>query len=217
MSSNGGDPVAELNAALAAAQGEFPPITKTRTVKPGSYSYNYAPLDVVLAAVRPALTKHGLAITQRLESVHESGDVWLRTELRHRSGGVLGSSFPFRNVPDNPQQFGSLLTYFRRYAIQALLGVATEEDDDGQKAADHKPRSKPKREAAPPPAALMLTSWLTRRGLTDREAQVNYCSAILGREITGSADMTDQEMETVIEQLQDINTVTWPSDTGDDG
>jgi hypothetical protein len=133
-----------LNAALARAQGEFPPIAKERTVDTGTYSYSYAPLETILAAVRPALKEHGLAIVQRLEA--PSGTPSLRTEIRHASGGVIAASFPLPTVPQNVQQLGSLLTYLRRYAIVAMLAVAAEEDDDGAQAraaaakeAEHEP------------------------------------------------------------------------------
>src|SRR5262249_26840935 len=48
-------------------------------------------------------------------------------------------------VPENPQALGSLLTYLRRYAITALLGIATEEDDDGKAAKPKSSSSKAKR------------------------------------------------------------------------
>src|SRR5262249_43502692 len=126
-----------LNAALAAAQGEFPPIPKQKTVtvetRAGrTYAFSYATLDAILAACRPALAKHGLALVQLLEN---DGRPALRPELRHKDGGVVGSSFPLQQVPESPQQLGSLITYLRRYMITALLGIAAEEDDDGEQAA----------------------------------------------------------------------------------
>ena len=100
-----------------------------KTNKGYSYSYNYADLADVLDAVRPVLAKHGLAVAQTvmLESslnswlLHTSGQ-WIRSEY----GVVLGE-----DVPDTPQARGSALTYARRYALCALLGIAAEEDDDG--------------------------------------------------------------------------------------
>src|SRR5215831_11510908 len=127
------DGTAALNAALAAAQGEFPPIPKDKHVEAKAYSYSYAPLDAILAAVRPILSKHGLAVSQQLETT-DGGQPALRTELRHSEGGVLGSSWPLTQIPDGPQQLGSLLTYLRRYALVALLGIAAEDDDDAAQA-----------------------------------------------------------------------------------
>ena len=142
---------AALNAALAAAQGEFPPIPRDKTVTVrtrdrGSYSFSYAPLDAILGACRPVLAKHGLAITQLLDAGA------LTTELRHKDGGVISASFAFPNIPESPQQLGSLLTYLRRYAIVALLGVAAEEDDDAGQAADVKPaaHTRPRKELTGP-------------------------------------------------------------------
>src|SRR5580765_3693101 len=129
MSDNGPNPYPPeekaLNAALAAAQGEFEPIKKSATANTGAYSYSYAPLDVIFAAVRPTLAKHGLAIVQRLEQ-YSGGPPSIRTELRHADGGVIAATFPLGDAPKNPQQLGSLITYIRRYAIVAMLGIAAE-------------------------------------------------------------------------------------------
>lgn len=143
-----------LNAALAEAQGEFPAIPKDREVTVetkagGAYSYSYAPLDSILGAVRPVLAKHGLALVQLLED--DGRGPALRTELRHAEGGQLAGSFPLLKVPESPQALGSLLTYLRRYAITAILGIATETDDDGQ-AGKGSERAKPRRR--PKPAAF---------------------------------------------------------------
>lgn len=123
---------AKIAAALAKAQGEFAPVEKNRTVKVetktgGSYTFAYATLDAVLAATRPALAKHGIALTQLVDNG------WLRTILIHESGESLETDLSLPNV-ESPQAFGSALTYMRRYAVVAILGVCAEEDDDGNAA-----------------------------------------------------------------------------------
>lgn len=128
--------MSELAKALAAAQSEFPPIERSRDVKVttksgGSYTFAYAPLDAILNAVRPALAKNGLAVSQLLANVN--GAPALKTMLLHEGGELLQDSCP---LPTNgstmsAQEFGSLVTYLRRYALVAVLGIATEEDDDG--------------------------------------------------------------------------------------
>jgi ERF superfamily len=142
---------AALHAALAAAQGEFPPIPRDKkvTVKTregNHYSFEYAELGTILGAVRPTLSKHGLALVQLLE------DASVRTELRHKDGGIISASFPLPTVPARPQELGSLITYLRRYAVVAMLGIATEDDDDAGQAAEpeQKPKPKPKEPASPP-------------------------------------------------------------------
>jgi hypothetical protein len=129
--------IAQIAAALAAAQGEFPPIPrdKTVTVKTrtgGSYTFAYAPLDTILGAVRPALAKAGLALTQAVVTDANNTDN-LRTILLHASGEFLANDTPIYNGGgDNASQaYGSGLTYARRYGITALLCIAADEDDDG--------------------------------------------------------------------------------------
>jgi len=126
------DDLAELVTALARAQGEFPPIPKDRSVKVqtktgGSYSFEYATLDSILSTVRPALAANGLALTSLVTSTG------LRTVLLHSLGQWIGHDLPLVHK-DNPQEYGSELTYKRRYGIVALLGVAADEDDDGNTA-----------------------------------------------------------------------------------
>ena len=122
-------PQEKLNAALAKAQAEFPAVARGKTVKTPSYEYSYADLASIIAAVRPVLGKHGLSFVQLLEGEG------IRTELRHASGGLIASVFPWPQMPANPQALGSMVTYLRRYTLCALLGVAAEDDDDAQAAA----------------------------------------------------------------------------------
>lgn len=133
-----GNEIGKLAAALAKAQASFLPVEKTRTVTVkmraekggGSYSFSYAPLDTVLAATRPALGANGLALTQLI--IHDE----LVTMVLHADGGVLEARSVLPKISDM-QGLGGAITYLRRYAIQAILGVAAEEDDDGNAAAGH--------------------------------------------------------------------------------
>lgn len=136
-----------LIAALAAAQGEFPPVVKDRTAtvksEKGTYTYGYANLSDVLAAVRPVLSRHGIALIQHLEP--NGHGLMLRTALRGY-GETLESVTPISTAPTTPQVLGSALTYYRRYSLMALVGVAADDDDDdGAKAGERPP--------APAPAA----------------------------------------------------------------
>ena len=149
--------IAALNEALAKAQGEFPDIKRERTVEVqtktgGKYTFSYAPLDLIMSTVRPTLAKHGLSVVQILEPGPS-----LRTELRHAAGGVIGGSFPF-TAPENAQQLGSLITYLRRYCLVALLGLTTEEDDDGSKASGNESRSVPTPEKETPATVNPVTN-----------------------------------------------------------
>lgn len=98
------------------------------------FNYKYAPLDVVLANVRPILAKHGLAILQE-PTLDQTGYVGVRTTLLHTSGETYVA--PVLLLPpqaNSAQGIGSAITYGRRYAISSLLGIASEDDDDGNAA-----------------------------------------------------------------------------------
>ena len=129
--------IGAICASLAKAQATFEDIKRTRTVRVsiaggGAYSFNYAPLDVVLSAVRKALAENGLSVTQSLKG-GAGAPLTVRTLLMHSSGEWLGSSLS-HPMPGRAQEVGSAITYLRRYALVSLLGVASEEDDDGNAA-----------------------------------------------------------------------------------
>lgn len=121
----------ELAAALAKAQGEMQ--TAKKDASNPFFKSKYADLSSVWEACREALTKHGLCVSQMIEQ-NENGDV-LCTMLIHSSGQWLSSIIPIRvkeaKGGNELQALGSTLTYIRRYALSAIVGVAPDEDDDG--------------------------------------------------------------------------------------
>jgi hypothetical protein len=121
----------EIGAALATAQQEFGVIARTRKGQVGPRVYLYADLADVVAAVRPALNKHGIGYTQSVVMV--DGSLMLLTTLWHKSGQQLRSAVPLVMAPDRggPQGMGSALTYARRYGLSCATGTVSEEDDDG--------------------------------------------------------------------------------------
>ena len=138
----------ELAAALAKAQGEFPPIpkdcvAKIQTKKGGSYSFRYADLDTVLSTVRPVLSRHGLALVVDIETVrNEAGERAMRATIRliHSSGqwmqttglAIAIDADAYANQP--AQSSGSAATYATRYAVEALLSIRATDDQDGAEA-----------------------------------------------------------------------------------
>lgn len=96
------------------------------------FKSKYADLASVADACMDALTKHGLSVIQGPES--NNGDhVVLHTMLCHASGQWVKSSLTMVPVKADPQGIGSCITYARRYALAAMVGVAPE-DDDGNEA-----------------------------------------------------------------------------------
>jgi hypothetical protein len=121
----------KIAAAIAAAQGELTNPPKTKTAHVGKYSYRYADLAEIIEHVRPVLAKHSLSVVQL--TMHSQTGNLLVTRLIHASGQYLESTY---QLPASAaaQDMGSAITYARRYSMCAILGIAAEEDDDGQKA-----------------------------------------------------------------------------------
>lgn len=121
--------------AFLAAQKEFPTIAKGRTADMGNYKYSYADLGDVLDSALPILHKHGLALSQ--PPVSAPGQVGVLTRLIHESGHVEDCGELLLSAGNTPQSAGSALTYARRYAACAALGIVADEDDDGRAASRH--------------------------------------------------------------------------------
>ena len=138
---------AKLYAALAKAQAAFKEVRKNKQANYG----RYADLTAILDAVRPALNANGCFLYQDVRSVKEF--IGVRTIIAHESGETLESSELFMPTGANgkanaAQAFGSARTYACRYSLSTFLGIAADDDDDGQSAA---PAAAPRRSAAPAP------------------------------------------------------------------
>lgn len=118
-----------LAEALAAAQLEITDPAKD-AVNP-HFRSRYADLATVLKTVRPVLARHGIALTQTTQIL--DGALVLVTRLHWRDEELVGY-YPIQPVKADPQGYGSALTYARRYTIQAIVGVAADDDDDGNAA-----------------------------------------------------------------------------------
>lgn len=108
---------------------EFDSMVKVSTGTGREYSFKYASYPKIVSVVRPLLAELGLSFSQLAE---EDGAV--TTLLIHESGEYLKSTLLIP-VPDkNPQKIGSAISYARRYGLSAILGLATDEDEDGNTA-----------------------------------------------------------------------------------
>jgi hypothetical protein len=131
--------IAALASALAKAQSQLvnPEKTLTAVLRPsrpgeGSRSFRYAPLSSGLDIVRKTLGEHEIAILQTTTIDQSSGILNLTTTLAHASGEWIASVWPVCPVTEvaTPQRMGAALTYARRYALFALVGIAGEDDLD---------------------------------------------------------------------------------------
>lgn len=133
--------------ALVAAIGELSNVAKT-AANP-YFKSKYAPLDAIIDATRPILLKHGLAISQT--PLFLEGTAGVETTILHASGHSTTTTLLLPLKDQSPQGVGGAITYARRYALAAVLGIASEDDDDGNVSSGlHK-----KEEARPAVAKVM--------------------------------------------------------------
>lgn len=130
--------------ALAAAQAEFKAPTKTKKAAYGMY----ADLAEILAAVRPALNAHGIYLFQKVTS--DGVNVSVETVLGYKTGEVLSSGVLTMPVvrpgssSSSAQGIGATRTYACRYSLSTFLGIAADDDNDGNDLDDGKQKSQPK-------------------------------------------------------------------------
>lgn len=105
-------------------QCELKPVPKNKEVKAGKYSFKYAPLDAIVEYVVPLMQKQGLLFMQAVNA-----DV-LTTRILHKSGQWIESETHLNRDHANMQGFGGEVTYKRRYALSALLGIVSDDDND---------------------------------------------------------------------------------------
>ncbi len=131
--------IASLAAALAKAQIELanPEKSLVGTIEApagegSARLFRYAPLSSGLEIVRKTLGQHEIATVQTTAIDQTAGIVNLTTVLAHASGEWIASDWPVCAISETarPHRMGAALTYARRYALFALVGIAGEDDLD---------------------------------------------------------------------------------------
>lgn len=147
--------IASIAPALLAAQKELENIPKSGIntfYKSPQHpnGYPHMTLDDILNACKKVLNKHGVIILQGGDG--GNGEIINQcTRLLHSSGEWIEDSIALPIKSKDPQAAGSAITYARRYSLASMLGVASEEDDDGNMAAQAttKQPAKPASKATP--------------------------------------------------------------------
>ncbi len=159
----------ELAKAMAKAQGAM-----TAAKMDGSnphYRSNYATLDSIWTAARKPLSDNGLSVVQQLLP-----DGILLTTLMHESGQWMKSYLKLNPIKNDPQGVGSALTYGRRQAFAAMVGIA-QADDDAEGATGQN-GSKPVQPAQPPvPASQWLPTKEEFFGQVETELKITEADA----------------------------------------
>lgn len=129
------DTTTEIIKALIAFAKADVKITKDKLGQAGgSRKYQYASLDAVVAEIRGPLADCGLFVSQT-GMMDEDGTELLATTIHHESGEYIRGVQPLhidKTKSNTSQAHGAAMTYSRRYALAAALGLALEDDDDAQ-------------------------------------------------------------------------------------
>ncbi|MFH1301518.1 MAG: ERF family protein [Planctomycetota bacterium] len=137
---NKSESVTDLSAALAKAQAGIANAAK-EGINP-HFNRSYATLKSVWEVCKTPLTDNGLSVVQSPEV--EAQAVKVTTTLLHKSGQWIESSITMPVQKWDCQGIGSAITYARRYALAAMVGVApSDDDDDGESAVNHHQKTQP--------------------------------------------------------------------------
>lgn len=164
--------IGKLAEALAKAQGAIKGATKD--TKNDFFRSKYADLSSVWDACRSQLAANGLSVIQTMD---DSQGVTVVTTLAHSSGEWIRGRLTMKPVKDDPQGVGSAITYARRYALAAMVGVAPE-DDDGNAAsgrpANADTKVEPKKEHGQLHGPLKITD--LKNGMKEFARDLEACS-----------------------------------------
>lgn len=168
-------------------------ISREHTANTGSYSYKYADLATAVQQARFVLSEHGLAVHQ---SAHGDalGSVSVTTTVWHESGQWIESEPLVMPAKGGPQDVGSAISYARRYALMAFLGLATDDDDGAgaQQAAKEADKPHPNSERV-----ATVTAEFRRLTNTSKERLAAWAD---GRSLKPSALLADDKLLEYVEE-----------------
>lgn len=100
------------------------------------FKSGYVTLEGVQKAVDEALKNTGLSYVQKVYN-DGNGGVGVETIIMHEEGESLSSGpLSLRPTKNDPQGYGSAITYAKRYQLAAMFGISSDKDDDGNLAAN---------------------------------------------------------------------------------
>lgn len=181
------DTIVALAKSLKELQQQLKPVTKDKTNP--FFKSRYADLESVVEASRTPLYKNGFSVTQLIS--HTGTDSTLETVLLHESGEWISSEMKLYMTKSDPQAQGSAITYARRYALMAIIGMVAEgEDDDGEKSS-----------LATEPQMGMLKKIAYEKGL---QTKADWETWIRQNFEKSPERITKQEVDTIKEALERI-------------
>lgn len=147
------------------------------------FKSSYATLAAVIEAIREPLSKQGIAFTSLPTT--DGLTVSVETRLIHKSGEWISATCSAAVRDASPQVVGSAQTYLRRYGLQAICGLASE-DDDGEATRSAKPPPPKEKDATWEASRTGFCAELGRLGV-DYDRLAEYLESI-GRERPSAMD-----------------------------
>lgn len=132
---NKSDSIKELAVALCNAQSEMSGAVKDANNP--FFKSKYADLSAVVRAVKEPFSNNGLSYVQF--PIEDNGRIGVETILMHESGEFMSNQFTVQLTKQDAQGAGSAITYCRRYGLQAVAGIPSEDDDGNSASASNKP------------------------------------------------------------------------------
>ena len=194
---NQSENIETLAAALAKAQGIIAN-PAFDAINP-HFKNRYATLGAHIDAVRGAFPANGLSVVQAIETP-ERDRVSLTTRILHSSGQWIESTVS-ASTGAKVQEIGSTVTYLRRYALAAIVGIVGEEDDDGESdrsTRERAPAARPAAAPAPRPSggAASLTARLATPPARDKEPTNRIAADAVAPAATETLDAPESSMST---------------------
>lgn len=158
------------------------------------FQNKYATLAALVAHAKPLLASNKLAVSQLTE-----GEGGVTTILMHESGEYMFSTLTLKPSKDDPQGRGSAITYARRYGYASILGLVSDDDDDGNAATATAETAKP---ASKPAAKKPLTKAEAYAAAKKRIAEATTADQLLA--LTDRVDESDKFTEPQKRELKGI-------------
>ena len=201
--------IAKLTEALVKAQAVME--TASKDADNPFFKSKYTTLAGCWDVARKPLSDNGLAVIQTT-TFEEGNSVIVETTLSHVSGEWVRGALKMPLVKLDPQAVGSAITYARRYALSAMVGIVSD-DDDGESAMGHTPTPQakpvqaqqsqakaPAKEETPKDKLIKQAYGVLINGLKmPKEEMLSYLKGVIGRDgIKNWHDLTEDELKEVI-------------------
>ena len=175
-----------IGPAWVKALNQLTDISRDHTADTGSYKYKYADLATAAQQAREVFAQHALGVSQEAHA-DNLGSVQITTTVTHESGQWFEALPLTMPAKGGPQDVGSAISYGRRYALMAFIGLATDDDDGAgaQKAAVEAAKPHPLSDRV-----AIVQADMKRLTDTQREAVKAWAD---GRKLSGAALLSDEQ------------------------